>query len=77
MNTKQLAYNRPDVPLDVVRQLRHQLVLAAGDVKRYEQFSRNEWIATPAAEETGANLPTVRLDPFGVTVTAIGSVTKV
>ena len=50
MNTKQLAYNRPDVPLDVVRQLRHQLVLAAGDVKRYEQFSRNEWIATPAAE---------------------------
>jgi len=28
-------------------------------------------IATPAAEETGANLPTVRLDPFGVTVTAV------
>lgn len=28
-------------------------------------------IATPAAEETGANLPTVRLDPFGVTVTVI------
>lgn len=28
-------------------------------------------IATPAAEETGANVPTVRLDPFGVTVTAV------
>jgi len=28
-------------------------------------------IATPAAEETGANLPTIRLDPFGVTVTAV------
>jgi len=28
-------------------------------------------IATPAAEETGPNLPTVRLDPLGVTVTAV------
>lgn len=28
-------------------------------------------IATPAAEETGANLPVVRLDPFGVTVTVV------
>lgn len=28
-------------------------------------------IATPAAEETGANLPGVRLDPFGVTVTVV------
>ncbi|HOR69063.1 MAG TPA: hypothetical protein PLY53_15745 [Planctomycetota bacterium] len=28
-------------------------------------------IATPAAEEAGPNLPTVRLDPFGVTVSAI------
>ena len=32
-------------------------------------------IATPAAEETGANLPTVRLDPFGVTVTVIEDTT--
>ena len=31
-------------------------------------------IATPAAEETGANLPGVRLDPFGVTVTAVEDV---
>lgn len=50
MSPKQPAYKRPDVPLDVVQQLRHQLVLAAGDVKRYEQFSRNEWAATPAVE---------------------------
>lgn len=28
-------------------------------------------IATPAAQESGANLPTVRLDPFGVTITAV------
>lgn len=31
-------------------------------------------IATPAAEETGANLPLVRLDPFGVTVSAVEDV---
>lgn len=31
-------------------------------------------IATPAAEETGPNLPTVRLDPFMVTVTVVEDV---
>jgi hypothetical protein len=31
-------------------------------------------IATPAAEETGANLPFARLDPFGVTVSAVEDV---
>ena len=31
-------------------------------------------IATPAAEETGANLPGVRLDPFGVTITVVEDV---
>lgn len=31
-------------------------------------------IATPAAEETGKNLPVVRLDPFGVTVSAVEDV---
>lgn len=32
-------------------------------------------VATPAAQETGPNLPTIRLDPFGVTVTVIEDVT--
>jgi hypothetical protein len=31
-------------------------------------------IATPAAEDTGANLPFARLDPFGVTVSAVEDV---
>ena len=31
-------------------------------------------VATPAAEETGPNLPTVRLDPLGVTVQVIEDV---
>lgn len=32
-------------------------------------------IATPAAEENAPNLPMIRLDPFGVTVTAVEDVT--
>jgi hypothetical protein len=32
-------------------------------------------IATPAAEESGRNLPIVRLDPFGVTISAIEDIT--
>ena len=28
-------------------------------------------IATPAAQETGANLPLVKLDPFGLTIAAV------
>lgn len=31
-------------------------------------------VATPAAQETGANLPTVRLDPLGVTISVIEDV---
>jgi len=31
-------------------------------------------IATPAAQDSGPNLPTVRLDPFGLTLTAVEDV---